>query len=417
MSNIYSFLSKVALPTILSNASIASAIEQLKFDSMKTLKTFPRNLRAIKKRVDYIYNIFLDSEDQQREREIAESFRETVGNSLDELEKYIDEQQQVKEEILFFEDAFIELIIKVLESILEFQNRLDNLYPGASKDIVDYLGNLLVGIIAVQMPVVGLILKGSGLLESVKSFLSTENLTKTVENWQEKLEIVREKRAEIEKSTNLKEKYSKATQIVEIAEIAGVSPVAVAELGLDIDSLKKVNKLVVQDPKEKKSFKKLIDLSEEIPHTKDGIMRGVDLLRKGMAKILGNITNQGKDLKKLIETELSHIKENLIAALDPNKSILEKLGYCQKAAKNILIIESKIQETVKLIPDTEKITKSFINLVKDKTKNILPAYFLKNLTSLSTPLKSLPELLQIGNAMKVVLENNSSKTQGVVRKR
>lgn len=255
MPNIYSFLSKVALPTILSNASVASAIEQLKFDSMKTLKTFPRNLRAIKKRVDYIYNIFLDSEDQQREREIAESFRETVGNSLDELEKYIDEQQQVKEEILFFEDAFIELIIKVLESILEFQNRLDNLYPGASKDIVNYLGNLLVGIIAVQMPVVGLILKGSGLLDSVKSFLSTENLTKTVDNWQEKLEIVREKRAEIEKSTNLKEKYSKATQIV---EIAGISPVAVAELGLDIDSLKKINKLVVQDTKEKNLLKNLL---------------------------------------------------------------------------------------------------------------------------------------------------------------
>lgn len=417
MPNIYSFLSKVALPTILSNASVASAIEQLKFDSMKTLKTFPRNLRAIKKRVDYIYNIFLDSEDQQREREIAESFRETVGNSLDELEKYIDEQQQVKEEILFFEDAFIELIIKVLESILEFQNRLDNLYPGASKDIVNYLGNLLVGIIAVQMPVVGLILKGSGLLDSVKSFLSTENLTKTVDNWQEKLEIVREKRAEIEKSTNLKEKYSKATQIVEIAEIAGVSPVAVAELGLDIDSLKKINKLVVQDTKEKKSFKKLIDLSEEIPHTKDGIMGGVDLLRKGMTKILGNIPNQGKDLKKLIETELSHIKENLIAALDPNKSILEKLGYCQKAAKNILIIESKIQETVKLIPDRDKITTSFANLIKNKTKNILPAYFLKNLTSLRTLLESLPELLRVGNAMKVVLENSSSKTQGVVRKR
>ncbi|WP_417904856.1 hypothetical protein [Candidatus Tisiphia endosymbiont of Micropterix aruncella] len=417
MPNIYSFLSKVALPTILSDASIASAIEQLKFDSMKTLKTFPRNLRAIKKRVDYIYNIFLDSEDQQREREIAESFKETVGNSLDELEKYIDEQQSVKEEILFFEDAFIELIIKVLESIVEFQNRLDSLYPGASKEIVDYLGNLLIGIIAVQMPVVGLILKGSGLLDSVKSFLSTENLTKTVDNWQEKLEIVREKRAEIEKSTNLKEKYSKATQIVEITEIAGVSPVAVAGLGLDIDSLKKINKLVAQDPKEKKSFKKLIDLSEEIPHTKDGIMGGVDLLRKGMTKILGNIPDQGKELKKSIETELSHIKENLLAVLDPNKSILEKLGYCHKAAKNILIIESKIQETVKLIPDREKITTSFANLVKDKTKNILPAYFLKNLTSLRTPLESLPELLQVGNAMKVVLENSSSKTQGVVRKR
>lgn len=417
MPNIYSFLSKVALPTILSDASIASAIEQLKFDSMKTLKTFPRNLRAIKKRVNYIYNIFLDSEDQQREREIAESFKETVGNSLDELEKYIDEQQSVKEEILFFEDAFIELIIKVLESIVEFQNRLDSLYPGASKEIVDYLGNLLIGIIAVQMPVVGLILKGSGLLDSVKSFFSTENLTKTVDNWQEKLEIVREKRAEIEKSTNLKEKYSKATQIVEITEIAGVSPVAVAELGLDIDSLKKINKLVAQDPKEKKSFKKLIDLSEEIPHTKDGIMGGVDLLRKGMTRILGNIPDQGKDIKKSIETELSHIKENLLAVLDPNKSILEKLGYCHKAAKNILIIESKIQETVKLIPDREKITTSFANLVKDKTKNILPAYFLKNLTSLRTPLESLPELLQVGNAMKVALENSSSKTQGVVRKR
>ena len=58
--------------------------------------------------------------------------------------------------------------------------------------MIDFCGNLLIALISIQMPIVGLVFKGSGLLDSVKSFLSTENLTKTIDNWKAKLGTVEE---------------------------------------------------------------------------------------------------------------------------------------------------------------------------------------------------------------------------------
>ncbi|MCC8371601.1 MAG: hypothetical protein LN568_02435 [Rickettsia endosymbiont of Pseudomimeciton antennatum] len=419
MPNIYYLLAESALPSILSNTSIATTIKQLKFDSMKTLKAFSSNLKSVKKRAGCIYDIFIDSDsnDQQQNREIAEYFKETVGSSLDELDEYLNEQEQTKEEMSFFESTFIEQIINILESILQFQNKLNSSYPGASEKIIDFCGNLLIALISIQMPVVGLILKGSGLLDSVKSFLSTENLTKTIDNWKAKLGVVEEKLVKIEKHPDLKEKYCKAKQIAEIAEITGVSPVAVAELGLDSDSLKKINKLVGQDLQEKDSFKKLIDLSEGIPYTKKSIIEGVGVLRNGATKILGDMPDKGKHLNSLIEPELCGIKENLLSTLNPNKTVIEKLDCCYKATKNIFTITSQTQEAVKLTPNREKITTAFVDLVKGKTKNIIPGQFLQDLTSLNATLKPLSKLVQIGNAMKVALGNSSNKVQGVVRER
>ncbi|MCC8399099.1 MAG: hypothetical protein LN563_00695 [Rickettsia endosymbiont of Platyusa sonomae] len=419
MPNLYSFLAKSALPTILSNPSIAATVQQLKFDSTNTFKMFSSNLKRIKKRAGYIYDIFVDSDsnDQQQNREIAEYFKETVGNSLDELDKYLDEQEQTKEEMWFFESTFIEYIINILESILQFQNKLNASYPGASEKIIDFCGNLLIALISIQMPIVGLVLKGSGLLDSVKSFLSTENLTKTVDNWKAKLGVVEEKLVRIEKHPDLKEKYCKAKQIAEIAEITGVSPVAVAELGLDVDSLKKINKSVRQEPKEKEYFKKLVDLSEELPYNKSGIIAVISAIHDGASRILGNMPNKEKYLKNLIEPELCSIKGNLLSTLSPNKTVIEKLDCCYKATKNIFTITSQIQEAVKLIPNREKITTAFVNLVKDKTKNIVPTQFLQDLTSLNTTLKPLSKLVQIGNAMKVVLGNSNNKAQSTGREK
>ncbi|WP_341748512.1 hypothetical protein [Candidatus Tisiphia endosymbiont of Sialis lutaria] len=423
MPNLYSFLAKSALPSILSNPSIASTVQQLKFDSTNTFKMFSSNLKNIKKRAGYIYDIFVDSDSndqqhaQQQTREIAEAFKKTVGNSLDDLDKYLDEQEQTKEEMWFFESTFIEYIINILESILQFQNKLNASYPGASEKIIDFCGNLLIALISIQMPIVGLVLKGSGLLDSVKSFLSTENLTKTVDNWKAKLGTVEEKLVKIEQHPDLKEKCCKAKQIAEISEITGASPVAVAALGLDSDSLNKVKKSVAQDPKEKDSFKKLIDLSEEIPYSKGSIIGVISAISDGVGKILGYTPNKEKALKNSIEPELSDIKENLLATLNPNKSIIEKLDCCYKATKNIFTITSQIQEAVKLTPNREKIVSTFVNLVKDKTKNILPAHFLQDMTSLKTTLKPLSTLVQIGNAMKIALGNSNNKAQSTGRER
>ena len=180
MPNIYSLLSESALSNILSNPSIAATIKQLKLDSINTFKMFSSNLKNVKKRASYIYDIFIDSDSnaQQQNREIAEAFTETVGNSLDELDKYLDEQEQTKDGMLFFESTFIEQIINLLESILQFQNKLNASYPGASEKIIDFCGNLLIALISIQMPVVGLILKRKWLIRFGKIFSQYEESNK-----------------------------------------------------------------------------------------------------------------------------------------------------------------------------------------------------------------------------------------------
>ncbi|MCC8417672.1 MAG: hypothetical protein LN588_04135 [Rickettsia endosymbiont of Bryobia graminum] len=120
--------------------------------------------------MSHLQNAFYNLEDQEHGKAIEELFKNTIGISIDELEKYLQEQEKAQEEFYLFEARFIEYIISIISAIIEFQKRLDSLYPNLSKKIVDYLSDFFVALLATQMPIVAIAIKSSGILDTLKFF-------------------------------------------------------------------------------------------------------------------------------------------------------------------------------------------------------------------------------------------------------
>lgn len=388
-----------------------STLAPLKVDIKKNLKIFSHNIKDLKNKMTYLQNIFNDLEDQEHSKEIAKIFKETIEISIDEMERYLQEQEKAKEEFYLFEERFIEYIINIISAIITFQKQLDNLYPNLSKIIIDYLSDFLVGLLATQVPIVALAIKGSGILDALKSYISAEGLTNTLNNWKDKLTQVQTKLNEVREDKVLKKQFILVKQVIEISEITGISVISIAELGLHSKSLKQIKGAISQNPKTIKSFEQIVELSKSIPHSKDSIIKTINKLATEINKILENILGVDERIKKTIKNELSNVKDNLIQAATPNKNIMEKLEYCYKAAKSIFNIYNKISETIKSTPNKNKVVENFGNLIKEQTKNIIPSIFLKNLTSLTHRLEPLSKIIKIENMLKIAFENDSKRTR------
>ncbi|XVN42725.1 MAG: hypothetical protein RCG15_09205 [Candidatus Rickettsia vulgarisii] len=404
----------LSLSRILNSSSTLSnnhsSLEHLKTDIKRNLQIFSNNVKNLKKKMTYLESIFNDLEDQENNTEIAKVFKETIESAIDELDKYLNEQEKAKEEFYLLEARFIEHIIQIILAVIEFQRKLDKLYPDLSKKIIDYLGNFLVALLATQMPIVALAIKSSSILDTLKSYISTEGLTNALNNWKDALTKTQTKLTEIKEDKVLKKQFSSAEQVAEISEITGISTVAISELGLENKSLKQVKNAISQNPKTIESLKEITELSKSIPNNKDSIIETINKLATEIIKILGDVFGIDENLKENINKELSSTKENLIQASTTNKNIGEKLEYCYKAAKNIFNIYNKIAETIKSTPNNDKIVENIGNLIKDRTKNILPSIFLKSLTSLPPKLKSLSKIIKIENVLKIAFEKNTTKT-------
>ena len=68
----------------------------------------------------------------------------------------------------------------MLESIKSFQEKVNSLHPKATDKIIDYVGNAVIAAIAIVNPAIGLAVKGSGVLDSVKSFIKTDNDSRAI---------------------------------------------------------------------------------------------------------------------------------------------------------------------------------------------------------------------------------------------
>lgn len=400
------------LPITLSDSVTVDLINQIKIDAPKILGTFLDNLRILKKKVSYIHDISLEDDtiEQQQAREIVEIFKKTVGKSLEELENYLNKHEQEKKEKILFETAFIDLLIKVLDNMCQFWKMIDNLYPNLSGKLINYISDLLVGLIATQTPVIGLLIKGSGILDLVKSFLKIENLTK----WKNKLVELKDKLSEIEKQPNLGKKYQLAKLIAKIVEETELPALYIAELGLNNESLEKINNLIKKDPKEKDSFVKIVHLFQEMPRSKGMVTKGIDAIKRQLFEV---IPGQLVELKDDVTRGLSSAKDNLFAALSLNTNILERFNYCFKAAKNLMAIEEKIRGASKSVIGGEKIITRCKKIIIDQTKNIIPEGLLRGASTLKSSLEILSDLIKIGSAMRVILTSDKSKTAVMVRER
>ena len=184
-----------SLPDIPTSAS--NSLKNVKDESKSVVVVIRRNLEIFTLRVHWMYLSYQDLKPERNKKELQ----------IEELKEYlIERQEQQIEEMLLFQNAFMEKILAVLSSTLEFEKRLSSIAPDANDRMMNIINNLLVALIATYSPLLAIVIEGSGILDYVKSVCSENNISKQIEKWQEKTQHIQEQLQVIAENRNFRKK-------------------------------------------------------------------------------------------------------------------------------------------------------------------------------------------------------------------
>lgn len=315
---------------------------------------------------------------------IEELFNTTIKKSLDALSEALEKayQEQLKtKDIFLFDGIIIEKCLNVLEQILKFQKQLDEIYPGSSKKIIKSLENILVNIIATQMPILAMFIQASGLLEKINNLIDHEKLLPKITKLHND---IKEMRQEIKANKELGSISERAEQVAEISEISN-------------EPIKKIIE-VEKNPSNKASLETIIKAANEIPKNKAGVEEKISELKSNIEKVVPeNLKDKFNDT---IFDNLNKAKKELLNILNPETSFGEKVASLCKAAEKAMQIANDIQKIVGVIPGSKNLG-SLIGAAVQST--LLPAPILA-ITKLAPDVANL-----VGKAAVTLL----SKTQNL----
>ncbi|HJD65345.1 MAG TPA: hypothetical protein LFW10_04355 [Rickettsia endosymbiont of Diachasma alloeum] len=326
---------------------------------------------------------------------IEKLFDKIVKTSLSELSKALDKtyQDQLKtKDIFLFDGIIIEKCLSVLKQILEFQKELDEVYPGASKKIITSLENILVAVIATQLPILSTFIKASGILEKVNNLIDHEKLLPKITKWHNDIKNMRQ---EIKDNKNLKDVYKKAEQVAEISEISN-------------EPIKKITE-VAKNPNNQSSLDYVIEANKAIPKTTKEVEEKISKIKSDIEKALPEEIKTDKlhSIKNTINDKLNSTKTELLKAANPETSFADKITSLFKAAEAATKIASDVKKIAGVIPGGQKLESVISGII---TTHLIP----KPILAIAKLAPEVAELVKVGKAIVTVLSKsqNLNQTQG-----
>lgn len=322
---------------------------------------------------------------------IEELFNKTVKISLEAsreaLEKAYNEQLKTKD-IFLFDGIVIEKCLNVLEKILKFQKELDEIYPGASKKIIKSLENILVGVIATQIPPLATVIELSGVLEKVNNLIDHEKLLPKVTKWHDDIKKVRK---EVKNDKNLENIYERAEEVAKLSEISHKSVKEVIE--------------VEKNPNNKSSLDNVIEAAKAIPKDKAEVEEKISELKNNIEK--GIPKNIKLDNIKAKLNSLDEVKKELSKVINPETSFADKISSLCKAAEQATKVASDVKKIVEALPGGKSLTGTLDFAIKSNIQVILPP-------PIRAIVKLAPEvanLVKVGKAVIMLLNKSQDLKQ------
>jgi len=331
------------------------------------------------------------------EEKIEEIFNNTVKNSLDNLSEALEKayQEQLKtKDIFLFDGVVVEKCLNVLQKVLEFEQKLDEIYPDASKKIIESVENILVAVISTQMPILGVFIEASGVLEKVNDLIDHEKLLPKITRLHDDIKKMRQ---EIKGDKNLGDVLKKAEKVAEISEISQ-------------EPVKKVIE-VVNNPKNKDSIEKVIEAAEAIPKNAKEVEKKISEIKDNIEKEIPKDMDVDKlsSVKNSIADNLNDTKAELLKVLNPETSFADKITSLFKAAEKVTEIASDVKKIVGVIPESKNIATAISSAIASK---ILP----QPVVAIASLAPEVANLVKVGKAVITLLskknEQNLNQEQG-----
>jgi hypothetical protein len=393
---------ELSLPFIYSLQSI-SVPEKVSLDSLKEesagfVVTVKRNLEIFARRVHWLHSSCQDNADDLK---VLNAFQKTVVNSAEELEWYLLEREKYAEEMLIFKEAFMEKIIKVLTSILDFEKQLNSIVPNLSDKIINIIGSLSIALLSIISPLSAIILRASGILESIRYVVSEGNISEQISKWQAKKDVIQERLREISERKGLI--YKKELELInEIVKVTEEPAVSVAVLKLGVKELEEINKGILSNPQHRQEVKNIIELSKEVQTTSHNMSTAgtiVGSIEQGMKPHLQKLpSNVPETLQEIVTKGLLEVKTHMEGAINPDKGIIEKLDSCYKVVATIHRMKQQLDRE----DGSKAVSGALIESVKEYTKDVIPKKFLSVI--LSQELPPFKEMLGVGRVVELFFQ-------------
>ncbi|XVN41610.1 MAG: hypothetical protein RCO49_03665 [Rickettsia endosymbiont of Argas persicus] len=326
--------------------------------------------------------------------EIEKRFNETIKSSLtaskEALERAYQEQLKTKD-IFLFDGVVVEKCLNVLRKVLEFQKELDKIYPGSSKKIIESLENILVTVIATQMPILATFIQTSGIFEKVNNIIDHEKLLPKVTRLNDDIKKMRQ---EIKADKNLAGVYEKAEKVAEISEISK-------------EPIKKIIK-VQDNPSNKASLENVLEAAKKIPNSPKEVEKEVSELKASIEKAIPENIKKLPAVKNTLESNLAKTKEELLKAANPETPFAEKIVSLCKAAEHATKIASDVQKAANIIPGGKNLGNLISSIV---VSNLVPPPVL--IVAKLAP--EVASLVGIGKAVITVLNKTQDLNQSQKR--
>ncbi|KJV81326.1 hypothetical protein RHORCCE3_0510 [Rickettsia hoogstraalii str. RCCE3] len=364
------------------------------------LNGFTKSLKMnVKDLEDHLFYILQNSLNELSHTEnidvekIEKLFNRTIQESLatlsEALEKAYQEQLKTKD-IFLFDGIIVEKCLNVLEQVLKFQQELDKLYPGASKKIIESLENILVGVISTQIPMLGIFIQTSGILEKVNNLIDSEKLLPKITKLHNDIKEIREEAKSNEKLENI---YEKAKKVAAISEISKEPP-------------RKIIEIANKNPNNQASLENAAKATKAIPKNKDEVEEKIAELKSNIENAIPQDINIDKlnSVKNTISDNLNEAKTELLKVLNPEASFGEKIESLCKAAEKAMELASDIKKIVGVIPGSKELGNVISLTIKT---NLLPPPVL----AVAKLAPDIANLVNIGKAVVTMLSKTQNLTQ------
>lgn len=234
----------------------------------------------------------LTEEDKEKAEYIyASTILKAVGNAASTISNSLK-----KGEGIVFNSVLCDKSLEILESVLEFKEKVDKAIPGGSDLIIKAGLAIITKAITAAYPPIGVAIEASGISGKIAELVSTDNLKKYVEKMDTKLK-------EIEKDKRLKSAAEKAEKNTELAKLSGCKANEIADLNISIEELPKIIEQVSKKEQTAELFKALAAYSNEVISNDDKVIsKKIDELETSITKKLG-ISLDTKDEKELAALE------------------------------------------------------------------------------------------------------------------
>lgn len=257
-------------------------------------------------------------------------FRETIWEAIEVAATQLSrESSGIK--LYGLTKTILQQTTNILQGVLDFKNTVDKIYPHLSDTLTSLSVPTITIITAISVPPVGTALQVTGILNKTAEFLKTENLTQTIENMNNNLDRIKEKK-------ELAEAHYLGEQLAQLSQITEIPPENLQRLDINSKDCKAFKKEIEKNPKVVEFLREISNYAEN--HLLNSEQKIQDFFQEVKKEAIEELREQNapehmiEDLSKNYDGHMKETQNRMVESMQKASGLFDKIAIMIHGLEN-----------------------------------------------------------------------------------